>query len=116
MASQALPSNYHKVESPEDLQAKLSAALDKVSVLYFRTDWAEPCKTMDGVMLELAKRYEAVLFLSVRRGPSLADDAMRLTKPGSRARTGFRLRQSHCQIFQSLSRSTPSRTDRKSVV
>ncbi|BGP33258.1 glutaredoxin [Rhodotorula toruloides] len=65
MASQALPSNYHKVESPEDLQAKLSAALDKVSVLYFRTDWAEPCKTMDGVMLELAKRYEAVLFLSI---------------------------------------------------
>ncbi|BGP01106.1 Monothiol glutaredoxin-3 [Rhodotorula toruloides] len=65
MASQSLPSNYHKVESPEDLQAKLSAALDKVSVLYFRTDWAEPCKTMDGVMLELAKRYEDVLFLSV---------------------------------------------------
>lgn len=67
MASQSLPSNYHKVQSPEDLQAQLSAALDKVSVLYFRTDWAEPCKTMDGVMLELSKRYEGVLFLSVSR-------------------------------------------------
>ncbi|BGP25719.1 monothiol glutaredoxin-5 [Rhodotorula toruloides] len=65
MDSQTLPSNCHKVQSPEDLQAKLSAALDKVSVLYFRTDWAEPCKTMDGVMIELAKRYEGVLFLSI---------------------------------------------------
>ncbi|CEQ41189.1 SPOSA6832_02900 [Sporobolomyces salmonicolor] len=57
--------NYHRVESPEDLQAQLSTDLNRVSVLYFRADWAEPCKTMDGVTTELAKRWDAVLFLSI---------------------------------------------------
>ncbi|GAA5920294.1 hypothetical protein JCM1841_003030 [Sporobolomyces salmonicolor] len=57
--------NYHRVESPEDLQAQLSTDLNRVSVLYFRADWAEPCKTMDGVTAELAKRWDAVLFLSI---------------------------------------------------
>ncbi|GAA5914741.1 hypothetical protein JCM5296_003853 [Sporobolomyces johnsonii] len=57
--------NYHRVQSPEDLQAQLSTDLNRVSVLYFRADWAEPCKTMDGVTTELAKRWDAVLFLSI---------------------------------------------------
>lgn len=58
--------NYHRVETPSDLQAELSTDLNRVSVLYFRADWAEPCKTMDGVTDELAKRWPDVLFLSVR--------------------------------------------------
>ncbi|BGP17558.1 hypothetical protein JCM10213_004099 [Rhodosporidiobolus nylandii] len=57
--------NYHKVESPAHLQQLLSADLQRVSVLYFRADWAEPCKTMDGVCTELAKRWDSVLFLSI---------------------------------------------------
>ncbi|TNY24292.1 putative glutaredoxin [Rhodotorula diobovata] len=61
----ATPSNYHRVESPAHLQELLSADLARVSVLYFRADWAEPCKTMDGVTQELAKRWDQVLFLSI---------------------------------------------------
>lgn len=61
-----MASNYHRVESPADLQAQLSADLNRVSVLYFRADWAEPCKTMDAVTHELANRSPDVLFLSVR--------------------------------------------------
>ncbi|BGP56344.1 glutaredoxin [Rhodotorula sphaerocarpa] len=57
--------NYHRVETPSDLQAELSTDLNRVSVLYFRADWAEPCKTMDGVTDELAKRWPDVLFLSI---------------------------------------------------
>ncbi|GAA5827376.1 hypothetical protein JCM11251_003786 [Rhodosporidiobolus azoricus] len=60
-----MTSNYHKVDSPTHLQTLLSADLQRVSVLYFRADWAEPCKTMDSVTTELAKRWESVLFLSI---------------------------------------------------
>ncbi|GAA5889580.1 hypothetical protein JCM6882_007075 [Rhodosporidiobolus microsporus] len=60
-----MTSNYHKVDSPTHLQTLLSADLQRVSVLYFRADWAEPCKTMDSVTVELAKRWESVLFLSI---------------------------------------------------
>jgi hypothetical protein len=54
------------VTSPSHLQQLLQTDLQRVSVLYFRADWAEPCKTMDTVTSELAKRHESVLFLSVR--------------------------------------------------
>lgn len=57
--------NYVIVESPEHFQQELSKDLERVSVLYFRATWAEPCKTMDGVTEELAKRWSNVLFLSV---------------------------------------------------
>ncbi|KAI5475513.1 monothiol glutaredoxin-5, partial [Pseudohyphozyma bogoriensis] len=59
------PPNYHIVTSPEHLQELLSEDLTKVSVLYFRADWAEPCAQMDVVSLELAKRWTGVLFLLI---------------------------------------------------
>ncbi|GAA6028800.1 hypothetical protein JCM8097_007402 [Rhodosporidiobolus ruineniae] len=65
MSSPPLPPNYHKVQSPSHLQQLLQTDLARVSVLYFRADWAEPCKTMDSVTAELAKRWESVLFLSI---------------------------------------------------
>ena len=57
--------NLHTVSSPEHLQELLSKDLAAVSVLYFRADWAEPCAQMDAVLVELAKRWTGVLFLSV---------------------------------------------------
>lgn len=54
------------VDSPEHLQELLSKDLSRVSCLYFRADWAEPCTQMDSVIIELAKRWPGVLFLSVR--------------------------------------------------
>lgn len=59
--------NLHTVSSPEHLQGLLSQDLNAVSVLYFRADWAEPCTQMDAVLIELAKRWTGVLFLSVSR-------------------------------------------------
>ncbi|KAM0746703.1 putative thioredoxin [Meredithblackwellia eburnea MCA 4105] len=53
------------VTSPEHLQQQLSQDLNKVSLLYFRADWAEPCIQMDAVTNELVKRHNNVLFLSI---------------------------------------------------
>ncbi|KAM0791764.1 hypothetical protein ACM66B_004028 [Microbotryomycetes sp. NB124-2] len=61
----AATSNLHKVESPEHLQQLLSQDLARVSLLYFRADWAEPCQQMDTVTTELAKRWHSVLFLNI---------------------------------------------------
>ena len=58
-------SNYTTVLSPEHLQQLLSLDLTRVSVLYFRADWAEPCTQMDKVTIELANKWLNVLFLSV---------------------------------------------------
>lgn len=68
----ATPSNHHNVTSPEHLQQLLSIDLNRVSVLYFRADWAEPCAQMDVAIDQLALRWSTVLFLSVsHRSPSL---------------------------------------------
>ncbi|KAL8284079.1 hypothetical protein RQP46_005192 [Phenoliferia psychrophenolica] len=57
--------NTTVVNSPEHLQELLSVDLSRVSLLYFRADWAEPCTQMDAVTTELAKRWPSVLFLSI---------------------------------------------------
>lgn len=62
----SMAANFPSVSSPEHLQELLGADLSRMSVLYFRADWAAPCAQMDSVTLELAKRYPDVLFLSVR--------------------------------------------------
>lgn len=41
----SMASNYHILDSPEQLQSILSVDLTKLSVLYFRAEWAEVCKT-----------------------------------------------------------------------
>lgn len=60
-----MAANFPSVSSPEHLQELLGADLSRMSVLYFRADWAAPCAQMDSVTLELAKRYPDVLFLSI---------------------------------------------------
>ena len=57
--------NYHAVTSPEHFQELLSADLERVSVLYFYADWAEPCASMSQVVRALADANPAVLFLQV---------------------------------------------------
>lgn len=59
-------SNFNIVESPDHLQALLSADLNRVSLLNFWAEWAEPCKQMNEVVRELAKKYEKLLVLQVR--------------------------------------------------
>ncbi|KAF9072545.1 glutaredoxin [Rhodocollybia butyracea] len=56
-------SNLHQVSSPSHFQQLLSADLNRVSVLNFWAAWAEPCKQMNDVTNELAKKYPSILFL-----------------------------------------------------
>ena len=117
-------SNSTQVTSPEHLQALLSADLSRVSLLYFRADWAEPCTQMDAVTTELAKRWPAVLFLSVRRSSrppsaremeSFATPAESESESESELSPHFplalrRLKPKRCRTSQSRSKSTPCRT------
>ncbi|KAI9067711.1 glutaredoxin [Trametes sanguinea] len=61
----AAPANFHEVQSPEHFQALLSEDLNRVSLINFWAPWAEPCKQMNEVVLELAKKYPQVLVLQV---------------------------------------------------
>ncbi|KAJ3852681.1 glutaredoxin [Lentinula lateritia] len=58
-------SNYHEVTSPLHFQQLLSSDLNRVSVLNFWAEWAEPCKQMNAVTIELAKKYPSVSFLQI---------------------------------------------------
>jgi len=59
------PPNFHQVTSVEHFQTLLSQDLQRVSLINFWAPWAEPCKKMNDVVLELAKKYPNVLVLQV---------------------------------------------------
>ena len=59
------PANLVDVTSTEHFQGLLSAELERVSLISFWAPWAEPCKQMNEVVQELAKKYSAVLVLRV---------------------------------------------------
>ncbi|KAJ3825663.1 glutaredoxin [Lentinula raphanica] len=60
-----MSSNSHEVNSPSHFQQLLSADLNRVSVLNFWAPWAEPCKQMNEVTRELAKKFPSILFLQI---------------------------------------------------
>ena len=68
----AAPANFHEVTSPEHFQNLLSEDLNRISLINFWAPWAEPCKQMNEVVLELAKKYPQVLVLQVS-GPAAAE-------------------------------------------
>ncbi|OJT15083.1 Monothiol glutaredoxin-4 [Trametes pubescens] len=59
------PPNFHEVQSAEHFQSLLSEDLTRVSLINFWAPWAAPCKQMNEVVLELAKKYPEVLVLEV---------------------------------------------------
>ncbi len=60
-----METNYHTVRSTPHFQDLLSKDLERVSVINFWATWAEPCKQMNEVVAELAKKYPTGLFLKV---------------------------------------------------
>lgn len=69
MAANTLP-NFFEVTSPEHFQSLLSADLSRISLINFWAPWAEPCKQMNEVVIELAKKYPQTLVLQVHWYPS----------------------------------------------
>jgi thiol-disulfide isomerase/thioredoxin len=59
------PSNFNAVTSAEHFQSLLSEDLERVSLINFWASWAEPCKQMNEVALELANKYPQILVLQV---------------------------------------------------
>ncbi|KAI0833847.1 glutaredoxin [Trametes gibbosa] len=59
------PANFHEVLSAEHFQTLLSEDLKRVSLINFWAPWAAPCKQMNEVVLELAKKYPQLLVLQV---------------------------------------------------
>lgn len=59
------PTNFYEVTSPEHFQELLSADLQRVSLINFWAPWAEPCKQMNEVVVELARKYPNLLVLHV---------------------------------------------------
>ena len=59
------PTNLVEVTSSSHFQELLSADLTRLSLINFWTPWAEPCKQMNEVVLELAKKYPHLLALDV---------------------------------------------------
>lgn len=57
--------NFYEITSTEQFQNLLSADLSRVSLINFWAPWAEPCKQMNEVVTELAKKYPRVLVLQV---------------------------------------------------
>ncbi|KAF9456441.1 glutaredoxin [Collybia nuda] len=57
--------NFHEITDPTHFQGLLSADLNRVSLINFWAPWAEPCKQMNEVVQELAKKYPAALVLNV---------------------------------------------------
>ena len=57
--------NIHHVESSDHFKELLSRDLQRVSLLYFWAPWAEPCKQMTEVVVELSRKYEPLLSLQI---------------------------------------------------
>lgn len=57
--------NYHQLQSPSQLQELLSKDLNRISLLYFRAEWAEVCKTTDPLIKSLAQKLSEPLFLEI---------------------------------------------------
>ncbi|KAI1792118.1 glutaredoxin [Ganoderma leucocontextum] len=64
-AAAAAVTNFYEVSSPEHFQNVLSEDLNRVSLINFWAPWAEPCKQMNEVVIELAKKYPQVVVLQV---------------------------------------------------
>lgn len=57
--------NLYNIESSTRFQELLSEDLGRVSLINFWAPWAAPCKQMNEVVAELAKKYQEVLVLQV---------------------------------------------------
>ncbi|KAJ3572879.1 hypothetical protein NP233_g2790 [Leucocoprinus birnbaumii] len=60
-----MASNLHEISSTPHFQNLLSEDLNRISLIYFWAPWAEPCKQMSEVVVELSRKYPTYLFLQV---------------------------------------------------
>ena len=63
MAATSPLQNLVEVTSAPHFQELLSADLQRVSLINFWAPWAEPCKQMNEVVAEIAKKFPQLLVL-----------------------------------------------------
>ncbi|CAE7184662.1 unnamed protein product [Rhizoctonia solani] len=68
------PENLHTITSAEQFQQLLSADLERISLLNFWAEWAEPCKSMNQVVEELAKSNPQLLTLKIEADSNSNED------------------------------------------
>ena len=64
-ATASSSSNYVVVTDADHFKTLMEQDLQKLSVLNFRADWAEPCAAMDEIAKGLASKHPAANFLEV---------------------------------------------------
>jgi len=80
--------NLIVVTSSEHFKSLLSKDLERVSLINFWTPWAEPCKQMNEVVFELARKHPEALVLQVSVIPfSVTHTLMTPISGGSRRTT-----------------------------
>jgi len=60
-----IPGNFQTITSPDQFKELLQKDLERLSLINFWAPWAEPCKQMNEVTLECAKKYPSLLVLQV---------------------------------------------------
>lgn len=63
MAAPSQQQNLVDVTSAPHFQELLSADLQRISLINFWAPWAEPCKQMNEVVVELANKFSQLLVL-----------------------------------------------------
>ncbi|KAG8906391.1 monothiol glutaredoxin grx4 [Tulasnella sp. 403] len=61
----ATTNNYHEVKTVEGFKKLMEEDLQRISLLSFWAPWAEPCKQMNQVVQELARKHPGILVLSI---------------------------------------------------
>lgn len=60
------PPNFHTITTVEQFQEVMKNGLERISLVNFWASWAEPCKPMNELVLELANKYPDIQVLHVR--------------------------------------------------
>jgi len=72
----ANPPNFYAITTVEQFQETMKNGLERISLINFWAPWAEPCKDMNELVLELAKKYPdiQVLHIEAEALPDITDN------------------------------------------
>ncbi|KZP10482.1 glutaredoxin [Athelia psychrophila] len=70
------PPNFHAITTVDQFQELMKNNLERISLINFWASWAEPCKVMNELVLDLAKKYPdiQVLHVEAEELPDITDN------------------------------------------